>query len=267
MKRKNEVAKTRDEKDAELLLAKLTNKAMRNLSEFWESNKQQFIYNNVAIKEAIKMSTDKNNQEMFNFFWKKLLEQGKDLSKDALFIKELVEIYIRIDNIKFIDCLLEHIGFYKLINQGNAFKIILDAKNKEIPQDKKLDMFKHLYRRVYEMNLPEMVKGIEVALAQEFDDAILFCLENEQNKPNTKLVKVWESAVNTLLERKNEDVAIKILECVGDRIPNFSYKSVYKCAIENNCHNVAKKCLSKIGNEKAMNLSKRKFVAKEKIEV
>lgn len=272
MKRKNEKAKTRDQKDAEQLLMKLTNKAKRNLSEFWENNKQQFIYNNIAIEEAIKMSVNKNSQEMFSFFWNKALETRRDLLKSALFIKELVEIYIRIDNIEFMDCLLKHIGFSKLINQGNAFCVILDSKNKEISQTRKLDIFKYLYEKVYESNFSEAAKGIEAAVDKDFDDAILFCLEKELDKPNTKLVKVWENACSTLLERKNEVIARKILECIGNNIPNFSYKNVYSHAVKNECQNVARECLNKMNKggdalKKVVELSKRKFVTKKKIKL
>ena len=272
MKRKNRIAKTRDQKDAEQLLIKLTNKAKRNLSEFWENNKQQFIYNNIAIEEAIKMSVNKNSQEMFGFFWNKALEIRKDLLKSALFIKELVEIYIRIDDIGFMECLLKHIGFSKLINQGKAFYVILNSKNKDISQTKKLDIFKCLYEKVHENNLPEVSQGIEAAVDQGFDDAVLFCLEKELYKPNTKLVKVWENACSTLLERKNEVIVTKVLECIGNKIPNFSYKNVYSYAVKNECQNVARECLNKMNKggdalKKVVELSKKKFVTKEKIKL
>lgn len=218
------------------------------------------------------MSVNKNSKEMFNFFWNKAIEMKKDLSKDALFFEELVEIYIRIDNINFMDCLLEHIGFSKLINQGKAFQVILDSKNKDISQSKKLDMFKYLYEKAHKINSPEVTRGIEVALQKEFYDAILFCLEKEKDKPNTKLVKVWENACNTLIQRKNEEMAIRILECIGNRIPNFSYENVYSCAIKNECQTVARECLNKMNKggdalKRVLGLFKQKFVSKKKIKL
>ena len=109
-------------------------------------------------------------------------------------------------------------------------------------------------------------------MQKEFDDAILFCLEKEKDKPNTKLVKVWENACNTLIQRKNEEMAIKILECIGNRIPNFSYKNVYSCAMKNECQMVVRECLNKMNKggdalKKVLGLSKQKFVSKKKIAV
>jgi len=253
MKNKDNIVMTKDMREAEELLQKLTNKEKANFTEFWKKHENQMRLNKVAIPEFLKQAIRDNNKEMFVFLWEKSKEKNislgraitpvktknkglkKDLGKEGGLVSELVLVAVVSNNSRFIDYLSQKIGYKEVINEGITFKTMLEAG--------KTDMFKALYDKTEDYADKE--QAIEFAAKKNNIDALEYCIEKEtiNGNLNKKLAVAWEKAIESLIRVDNEDAAQKMLLKSKNMLSQQAKERIANVAVRYNKNNIATQCL------------------------
>jgi len=227
MKNKDNIVMTKDMREAEELLQKLTNKEKANFTEFWKKHENQMRLNKVAIPEFLKQAIRDNNKEMFVFLWEKSKEKNislgraitpvktknkglkKDLGKEGGLVSELVLVAVVSNNSRFIDYLSQKIGYKEVINEGtikfsNEKEVVasFNFKGQEYTTEKSIVLLEiYLKDNIWRSNI----------IASGFNGGLGDILRNyggEEAKPEEKIEPVIVNATPKEVKKeipKNEE--------------------------------------------------------------